>query len=270
MHVLIFVYGVVSYVLFLVAFLYAIAFVGDFAGKDAAAFIPQIVRDFVPKSIDTGAESSLGLSLAVNIALLALFAVQHSVMARPAFKERWMRIIPAAMERSTYVLLTSLILFLLYWQWRPLPEAVWSIDNGAVFWGIHALSAIGWLTVLASTFMIDHFELFGLKQSYLCLMDREPTPTPFKTVMLYRYVRHPLMLGFIIAFWAAPVMSGGHLLFAAVITAYVLIAIQLEERDLVASQGEQYREYQRTTPMLLPLPGLGRGSAPTDAGESNP
>jgi protein-S-isoprenylcysteine O-methyltransferase Ste14 len=238
-RICVFVYGFGAYVIFLGSFLYAVGFVGN---------------RIVPKSIDSGDEQSLAASLLMNIGLLSLFAVQHSGMARPAFKQWWTRIIPQPVERSTYVLLTSLLLLLLFWQWRPLPQEVWSVKSpfGSVV--LQAIFCLGWLIVLATTFMIDHFDLFGLKQTYYHLTSKTQTPSPFITPVLYRYVRHPIMLGFVIAFWATPVMSVGHLLFAAVTTAYILLAIQLEERDLVKVHGDQYREYRRQTSMLLPWP----------------
>ncbi len=238
-RVLIFLYGVVSYVAFLAALLYAIGFVGEMV---------------VPKSIDDGEDGPLGTALAVNIALLAAFAIQHSVMARPAFKQQWTKVVPKPIERSTFVLFTSLVLFLLYWQWRPMTGEIWHVDNSVGSVLLLALFWIGWLTVLASTFMIDHFELFGLKQTYFYLIGREIPPASFKTPLLYQLVRHPIMLGFIIAFWATPTMSAGHLLFAAVTTVYILIAIRIEEHDLVGLFGDEYREYRKQTSLILPIP----------------
>lgn len=242
-RVLVFVYGVIAYVLFLAAFLYAIGFVGDFVG--------ELV---VPKSIDDGEEGPLGTALAVNIALLAAFAIQHSVMARPAFKQQWTKIVPKPIERSTFVLFTSLVLFLLYWQWRPMTSEIWHVENQLGSVPLLALFWIGWLTVLASTFMIDHFELFGLKQTYFYLIGREIPPASFKTPLLYQLVRHPIMLGFMTAFWATPTMSAGRLLFAAVTTVYILIAIRIEEYDLVGLFGDEYREYRKHTSLILPIP----------------
>jgi methanethiol S-methyltransferase len=243
------VYGVICYALFLVAFLYAIGFVGNVV---------------VPKGIDDGDAGPLGTSIAVNVLLLALFACQHSVMARPAFKLWWTSIVPEPIERSTYVLLTSLILFLVYWQWRPMPNIVWDVDQAAIKWPILAVCSLGWLIVLAATFMIDHFELFGLKQVWFFLRGKPLPETTFKMNMLYRYTRHPIMLGFVIAFWAAPTMSQGRLLFAAVTTVYILVAIQIEERDLMTMIGDDYRGYRKRVSMLIPLVPMKRGHGPAE------
>ena len=231
-------YGLVCYAVFLVTFLYAIGFVAGLG---------------VPKHIDNGALAPFVTALAIDIALLGLFAVQHSGMARPGFKRWWTQWVPAPIERSTYVLLASLVLILLFWQWRPLPQLLWNAQDDALHWGLYAVSACGWLLVLSSTFLINHFDLFGLKQVWQ-YDRREAKEQPFVTRACYRIVRHPLMLGFLIAFWATPTMSAGHLLFALAITGYILIAVKfLEERDLIAQYGDTYREYQRTVPMLLPL-----------------
>ncbi|OBF29559.1 hypothetical protein A5724_24975 [Mycobacterium sp. ACS1612] len=230
-------YGAVCYVVFLAAFLYAIGFVGNFV---------------VPRSIDHGVEASIAEAVVVNVLLLGLFAAQHSVMARPAFKRRWIRLVPRTIERSTYVLLSSLALFLLFWQWRTMPAIVWDVTwtpGQIVLW---VLFAAGWLTVLLSTFMISHFDLFGLRQVYLAWRGAPYTDLEFRTSLLYRVVRHPLMLGFITAFWATPTMTTGHLLFAVATTAYILIAIQLEEHDLNAALGDRYRSYHARVPMLIP------------------
>ena len=236
------VYGGIAYLIFLGSFVYAIGFVGGVV---------------VPKSIDAGAVGATSTALLTNLGLLSLFAVQHSVMARPAFKHWWTQIIPPAIERSTYVLASSLILILMFWLWQPLPNVVWEVTQPWAVGALWAVFGIGWLMVLVSTFLINHFDLFGLRQVCLYFMGRPYTPIPFQTPWLYRVVRHPIMLGFVIAFWAIPTMTQGHLLFAAVVTAYVLIALQLEERDLLVYHGETYSAYQRQVRMLVPIP---RGS----------
>ena len=235
-RLLILFYAIASYAVFLVSFLYIVGFVGNC---------------IVPKSIDAGVPVIWGEAIAVNLLLLGMFAVQHSVMARPAFKQWWARMLPAACMRSTYVLLSSLILLLLFWQWRPIPITIWRIDGLAagVLTGVQWL---GWLTVLASTFMIDHFDLSGLRQGYSALRGAEAPDPSFKTPLLYQIVRHPLMLGLLLAFWATPEMTAGHLLFAIVNTAYILIGLQFEERDLIAQFGTTYQQYRRRVPMLLP------------------
>lgn len=235
-------YGIASYLTFVVAFFYAIAFVGDFV---------------VPRTVDSGIAAPTAEAVLVNVLLLSVFAIQHSVMARPAFKRVWTRIVPQVIERSTYVLLSSLALFLLYWQWRTMPEIVWNVESTAGQVILWALFWAGWATVFSSTFMINHFDLFGLRQVWLNWRGRPYRELGFRTVMLYRVVRHPIMAGFIVAFWAIPTMTAGHLLFAAVSTAYILVAIQLEEHDLVAGLGDQYRDYRHRVAMLAP--GLHRG-----------
>ena len=231
-------YGVVAYAVFFCTFLYAIGFVEGL---------------LVPKAIDDGPVGPLVPALIVNVLLMSLFAIQHSVMARPAFKRWWTRFVPHSIERSTYVLLASSALILLFWQWRPIPEVVWQVTNPQIAAGIIALSLFGWFLVLLSTFLINHFELFGLHQVFNNLRGRGMPPATFKTPMLYKVVRHPIYLGFIIAFWAAPVMTVGHLLFAAVTTAYIFVGIFLEEHDLVAMFGDEYRRYRARVGMLIPF-----------------
>ena len=238
-RILAFVYGAVSYVVFFVTFLYAIGFVGNLV---------------VPKSIDSGAPAPFAQALLIDALLLGLFAVQHSVMARPGFKRWWTRYVPEPVERSTYVLLASLALILLFWQWRPLTDAVWSVENTAGRYILWALFFVGWALVLLSTFLINHFDLFGLRQVYLYQRGREYTHLGFRTVFLYKVIRHPIMLGFIIAFWAAPRMTVGHLVFSVATTAYILIALQLEERDMMNIHGKAYEEYRQQVSMLVPLP----------------
>jgi len=239
-------YGLVCYAAFLVTIVYAIGFVGNFwqaLGWERSQF----------RSMDVGT-TPIEQALPVDAALLGLFAVQHSVMARVGFKRWWTRIVPPALERSTFVLCASLCLALLYWQWRPLGFTVWQVSSGISSFVLIGVSLAGWLIVVLSTFMIDHAELFGLRQVSRAFREVPDGGVGFSTPAFYRAVRHPIYLGFIIAFWATPIMTMGHLFFAAATTAYILIAIQLEERDLIARYGESYRAYRRQVRMLLPVP----------------
>ena len=238
-RILSFVYGVLTYVFFLATFLYAIGFVGNLV---------------VAKSIDSGTAVPVSHALPIDAALLALFAIQHSVMARRGFKQWWTKIVPEPIERSTYVLISSLLLALLFWQWRPIFAVVWEIESPLIRVVVQTMFWLGWLVVLLSTFMIDHFDLFGLRQVYLHLLGKKAAAPAFVTPGLYRWVRHPILLGFLIAFWAAPTMTVGNALFAAATTAYMVAAIQLEERDLIETFGEAYREYRKRVAMLIPRP----------------
>ena len=244
----IFLYGVISYFLFFIAFLYSVGFVGNL---------------IVPKNIDSGSETGLLEAIVVNLLLLSLFAIQHSVMARPAFKKWWTTIINPAAERSTFVLLTSLILLLIFWQWRPMTGIVWEAQNETLALAIQSIFWLGWLIVFLSTFMINHFHLFGLDQVFNNFRNKPPTGLKFKESFFYKFVRHPIMTGFIIAFWATPVMTAGHLLFAAVTTLYILIAVKhFEEKDLVNEIGEAYVSYQKRVPMLFPFTKFGKSKKP--------
>jgi len=231
-------YGIVSYLAFFGTILYAIGFVGNI---------------FVPKSIDSSPVTSLAEAVLVNASLLLLFALQHSIMARPAFKKRWVKIIPEPVERSTFVLLASLCLMLMMWQWQPMGAVVWSVENETVRTVLLVLSLTGWAIVFISTFLINHFDLFGLRQTWLYFRGIPYTNLPFRIPLLYKFVRHPLYLGFIIAFWSASTMTIAHLLFAVLTTGYILIAIQLEEKDLVSLFGEKYLKYRKWVPMILPF-----------------
>lgn len=230
-------FGLASYLVFLGTFLYAVGFLGNFA---------------VPRSVDSPVVDPAGKALLVNVGLLAVFALQHSVMARPAFKRWWTRYIPQPMERSTYVLLSSLALILLFWQWRPMGGVIWEVESTVGRTILYALYGAGWLIVLATTFLISHFDLFGLRQVWLHWRGQQYSPLQFTTPGPYKYVRHPLYVGWLTAFWAAPTMSVAHLVFALATTAYILIAIQFEERDLVEFYGQVYRDYRRRVPMLIP------------------
>lgn len=233
-------YGCVCYLVFFLTFLYALGFVGNF---------------IVPKSIDAGDAGAAGMAIVINLVLMSVFALQHSIMARPAFKQWWTQYVPMPIERSTYVLFSSLALILLYWLWQPMPEMIWQVEGELARNTLWAIFWLGWGIVLISTFLINHFELFGLRQVYLYMKGMPHTPTGFRTPFLYQLVRHPIMLGFIIAFWATPDMSQGHLLFAIVTTLYILIAVAwLEERDLIKFHGVQYEEYQQRVSMIFPFP----------------
>jgi protein-S-isoprenylcysteine O-methyltransferase Ste14 len=242
-------YGGAAYVLFLIVFLYLVGFVGAI---------------LVPRTVDHGIAAPIGQAVIVNTVLVALFGVQHSVMARPWFKRWWTRFVPASIERSTYVWLSNAVLMLLYWQWRTMPTVIWHVELPAGRLVLWVLFWLGWATALLSTFLINHFDLFGLRQVYLAWREKPYTHIDFHVRLLYRLVRHPLMLGFLIAFWSAPTMTAGHLLFTVAMTGYILTALHFEERDLVAALGDQYRDYRREVPMLLPHP---RGHAPKAAGQ---
>ena len=230
-------YGTLAYVSFLGVFLYMIGFVGGF---------------LVPKTIDSAPGFPLGEALPLNVGLLLVLAVQHTVMARPGFKERWAKVIPQRIERSTYVLLTNLIFVLLFWQWRPVTAVVWHVENAIGNGLLWTVFAAGWGLVLYSTLLIDHFDLFGMRQVWLHAKGRSYTPPQFQVASLYRLSRHPLLLGWMIAFWATPHMTVGHLTFAVVTTAYMIVAIRFEERDLVKHHGEPYVQYRQQVSMLIP------------------
>jgi len=237
-RILVFAYGVLSYLIFLGTFLYAVGFIGGFA---------------VPTRLDGPSRDPLAIALAIDAALLGLFAVQHSVMARKGFKDAWTRIVPAPAERSTYVLFSSLALILLFWQWRPIGGVVWSVENDVARLLLRGLFGLGWAVVLACTFLINHFDFFGLRQIWLHLMGKPYTSLGFVTPGPYRHVRHPLYVGWLLAFWMTPTMTVAHLVFAIATTAYILVAIQLEERDLVREHGSAYVQYRARVPMLVPF-----------------
>lgn len=238
----IFVFGAVSYALFFVVFCYAMGFVRGV---------------LVPKGINSGTPAPLAEALLVNSLLLGAFAVQHTIMARPAFKAWLTRSVPKSVERSIFVFLASAILAVTFWQWRPLPAVVWRVETPAVAMLLTAVSWMGFGVVLLSSFLISHFDLFGLRQVWLQLREKAYTSAPFKLTGLYKFVRHPLMLGFLLAFWSTPLMTSGHLLFAGLTTVYILMGIQFEERDLERQHGAAYRQYKAAVPMLIPYKGAG-------------
>ena len=255
-HALVLVYGAIAYGVFFVVFTYLIGFVENIA---------------VPKSIDSGIPAPLGLALLIDTALIGLFAVQHSVMARPGFKSWWTKFVPQPVERSTYVLLSSLILALLFWQWRPIPSILWDVQTPWAAGVLLAISLLGWVIALYSSFIIDHFDLFGLRQVYLHFRNRPYTHPQFVVKSLYRLVRHPLMVGLLIFIWSTPTMTAGHLLFSLLLSGYILVGVTLEERDLAQYVGRDYGLYRSQTPMFVPsvpkrktpeTPGLGGGALP--------
>lgn len=239
----VFLYGLAAYASFLAVFLYAVGFVGNW---------------IVPKTIDSGDPSPVVPSLLVNAALLLLFVIQHTIMARPAFKTWVTRYLSRSIERSTYVLAASACLALLYWQWRPLPEVVWDVGPGAAAWALTGLSLLGYATVLLASFMVSHADLFGLRQVWFRLLDRKYSPVGFRLVGLYKLVRHPLMLGFLIAFWATPVMTVGHLFFSVMVSLYIAVGVWFEERDLLKAHGAEYDQYRRRVRAVIPIPRAAR------------
>jgi len=247
-----FLYGVVCYGIFFLTFLYLIGFLGNL---------------LVPRSIDVGPVASISAAFLINFALIALFGIQHTVMARPGFKEKWTKIVPKSVERSTYVLISSLILILLYWQWRPMTGVIWEAE---AVWAQNILWAVffgGFLLVLMTTFVIDHFDLFGLRQVWLNLREKSYTDLRFKVTLFYKFVRHPMYIGWIMSFWGTPRMTAGHMLFALGMTTYILIAIRYEERDLVKFLGDDYARYREKVPMLIPKFGKGHDTVKGSAGD---
>lgn len=241
-----FVYGLLCYVMFLATFGYAILFLGNW-------YVPKSV-DVLPDSLNSQLSTGTGMAILINVILLGVWAVPHTVMARPFFKKWWTTIVPAHLERSTYVLQANILLIVLYWQWRPMTGEIWSVENATLGAILTAISLAGWALAVYSTFLIDHFDLFGMRQVWLHLKGQEYSQRPFMERSAYKLVRHPLMLGYFLAFWATPTMTQGHLLFAAVTSAYILVAIQIEERDLVAALGDDYIKYRKRTAMLIPFP----------------
>lgn len=233
-------YGIAAYGVALLALLYLVGFTGNL---------------IVPKSIDSGGTEPLLQSVVIDVLLIALFAIQHSVMARQGFKRWWTRMVPPSVERSTYLLATSLVLLVLYWQWQPIPAPIWTVQDPILAGVIDAVFWLGWVVLVASTFMLNHFEMFGLSQVFGRLFGKQPSDATFRTPLLYRWVRHPIYLGVLLAVWATPAMTVGHLLLALVVTGYILIGIQLEERDLIQQFGDQYHRYRQHAAMLIPLPG---------------
>lgn len=251
-----FIYGVICYVIFLVTFLYAIAFIANIQ-----------IPNYVPKTIDTGTSGPLTMSIVIDMVLLGIFALQHSIMARPGFKKWWINIVPKSVERSTYVLFSSLALILLFWQWRPITGPIWEVQAQTARLVLWSLYGLGMFIVLSATYMISHWHLFGLKQVTDNLKGNELSNPKFQINGYYHFVRHPLMLGFIIAFWAAPTMTVGHLLFAAAATGYILIALQLEEKDLIHYFGDKYLDYKKRVPGLIPVRFGGRNRNKIDESE---
>jgi protein-S-isoprenylcysteine O-methyltransferase Ste14 len=239
-RILFFGYGLIAYASFLAAFLYLIGFMGNL---------------LVPKSIDSGVEGNLGGALAVNLVLILVFGLQHVIMARPGFKEWWTQFVPRPIERSTYVFLTNVILFILFWQWRPITTVVWDVSGGFMEPVLWSLFAFAWLLILITSFLINHFDLFGLRQVYLYLKGVPYTHLKFNTVGVYKYIRHPLMVGWILGFWSTPVMTVGHLFFAITTTIYIITTVPLEEKDLLHFLGEDYEKYLRRTPRYVPFLG---------------
>jgi protein-S-isoprenylcysteine O-methyltransferase Ste14 len=235
---LFFLYGVICYLVFFGTFLYAVGFLGNI---------------FVPKSIDSAATAPLGEALLINIALLGVFALQHSVMARQGFKKWWTKFVPVPIERSTYVMFTNFALILMFWQWQPIGGVIWTVQDPIMQMVMYGLFAFGWLLVLITTFLINHFDLFGLRQVWLYLLGKKYTNLGFVTPGPYKMIRHPLYLGWLFAFWATPTMTVAHLVFAIATTAYIFVAIKFEEKDLESIHGIDYSEYRKKVPMILPL-----------------